>query len=469
MTAALDLNKIQRFYAYAGFVHTLYLGSSILPQVLRLAFLGRKDALLPNLRHLFIGASPHSAEWPDNTFTTNDVLELLALFLSPSLQTLSLSCEGLAIDPDELFRRAPNLSDMRLSCGSRLKFPPNTPPCLLFPAEHHPCCLNHSTHIPGVYAQAWPGQWADQMTLALPRWQQLTNLAVNGDFLGTKDALRRISVLPNLVRLLIVAPSSFGWADLPSGDDVFPKLRDVTLNMATYPVARTIFCCPAVSPRVAVLDWKICRLNSSTAIAGCVDVLSQFSHVASNIYSLHIYDVPWNGTHLSFWACNTLYDSLLILSPIRFHTECNMHVFDHNPSSIYTFLSLGSRLTYLSLARLQVPAELLELFAYAYPTLSYLRCVVDIAVLTAEHVDKRLSLWSFNEIQDRDSVDISLVTNFVRRRNPPNMPKEAVLSPSSMADYLQSLWPELVLIEDKPHYEYPEAEEYFRQVAEQLG
>ncbi|KAG8720658.1 hypothetical protein FRC08_018570 [Ceratobasidium sp. 394] len=322
---------------------------------------------------------------------------------------------------------------MRLSCTPYLRFPPYTPLCLSQSGGCEVNCLKHPNSVPGVYAQPKPGQWSDQMTLALPRWQQLTNLIVNGHFLGTQDAVRRVSTLPNLVRLLIVTPSSLGWADLPSGDGVFPKLHAVTLDMATHSAAQAIFCCPAVSSRIIALDWSISRHDNSAGVTSCADVLSQISRVASGIHSLHIFDIDGNGARRSLWACKQLYEVLPAFSPSRFYTECDMHIFDKHPSLMYAFISLGSRLTYLSLVRLQVPAQLLELFAHAYPMLSYLRCTVDITALSRKHADKRLSIRTLKEVRNRDSSSITLFINFTRRRRATNVWQPTTVSPKGVA------------------------------------
>ncbi|KAG9087859.1 hypothetical protein FRC06_002330 [Ceratobasidium sp. 370] len=388
MTKAIDINRIHRFHTYGRAVRILYLGESVFPELLRLVLVDRREPLLPNLHSLFIGGGHGCPEWPNNTLMANDVHELLMLFLSPSLRTLSVHCAGIAIDPKRLLELAPNLTDMRLSSAERLIFPPSVPACIPGPDMQARICPKHTKRVPGVYRQQKLGQWVDAMSLSLPLWTGLTTLKLSGNFLCVSNSLQRISTLANLVSLEIKSPHEHTpWATLDNRDGVFPKLNRLILDMAIPSVVKDIFRCPAVSMRLTVFEWNVVRRDNMIDVMRCQEAIFAVTTSSANLRVLRVFDSQFEYHPL--WEGDMARNSFTTPSLTEFTTECDMHVFDPTRSLLSTFLALGNSLTYLCLKRLQIPMQLLDMLAQAFPYLSYLRCHIDIRIFSDEDLNAR--------------------------------------------------------------------------------
>ncbi|KAG9088557.1 hypothetical protein FS749_002066 [Ceratobasidium sp. UAMH 11750] len=434
MNQAIDLNRIHRFYAYNRAVRILYLGESVFPELLRLVLVGRREPLLPNLHSLFIAGGRGCIEWPNNTLIANDVHELLMLFLSPSLRTLSVHCAGIAIDPKRLLELAPNLTDMRLSCAERLIYPPSVPSCAPGPGMKAPACAKHSNRVPGVYRQQKLGQWVEEMSLSLPLWTKLTTLKLSGNFLCVSHSLRSISMLTNLASLEIKSPHEHTpWAKLGDGDDVFPKLSKLILDMASPLAVERIFCCEAISVRLTNFEWYVTRQDNVIDATRCQEVMYAVTARAVNLRVLHVLDAPIE--YHTMWEGALARSALVASSLTKFSADCDMHIFDPTHSLLSTFLALGQRLTHLCLNRLQIPVQLLELLARAYPVLSYLRCHIDIRIFSDEDLDARQPdrAESASKHWLPSVVPIKITTRFVQGRRPCHRPGQDWMRPGQVA------------------------------------
>ncbi|KAG8718461.1 hypothetical protein FRC09_012647 [Ceratobasidium sp. 395] len=195
MSLLLNEDLMDRLGIVGRHVHTLSIGLSVLPSYwnlllhqLQVPLDGEhryKHPLLPNLRSLSFGREYYGDEWLDITRRPNNVCDLFLLFLSKSLRTVSFFVNYMAIDPDILYARAPDLTDMHFgqSFASEVTAFAND---------------NREGRPTGVIFELDMTDWSARMLSVLPSWGLLTTLTVNGSFLAARDAWLVISGLPRL-------------------------------------------------------------------------------------------------------------------------------------------------------------------------------------------------------------------------------------------------------------------------------
>lgn len=164
--------------------------------------------LLPNLQSLSLGMmdweDPEHHEldqWMSDAYHAN----LLALFLSPSVKRLALSCDWGALDIGKLHVQAPSLAEFCLWVRDA-DVTPGSP-------------------IVGPHDST---AWSEQAMLDLMRFQNLSTLHINSLFLTPANA-PSLGRLPALQRLVILCDDQRRWERVQFDPDCFPCLRSLSL------------------------------------------------------------------------------------------------------------------------------------------------------------------------------------------------------------------------------------------------
>ncbi|KAG8792856.1 hypothetical protein FRC12_004656 [Ceratobasidium sp. 428] len=444
MSLLLNEALMNRLIIVGRHVHTLSIGLSVLPSYwnlllhqLQVPLDGEhryKHPLLPNLRSLSFGREYYGDEWLDITRRPNNVCDLFLLFLSKSLRTVSFFVNYMAIDPDILYARAPNLTDMHLgqSFASAITS---------FSDD------NRDGRPTGVVFELDMADWSARMLSLLPSWGLLTTLTVNGFFLAARDAWLVISGLPRLSYLRVVSLVGDSWDRLPSiTGEPFVSLNHLAIEQTNSLRAAALLQLGVLTQRISRLTWTIDRYDGSLYFTQCVEALIAMSEAAPNLRDLHVDDV--NERETSFWADTSASKALSRFKLRRFSTKsaAPRPVLFLRNSLLDSLTSLGADLVSLSVVNFVIPLRLISLFADAYPNLEELRCTIGVQkhrhTQLTDHHPKRTATTANSQ---RGVRNVSLIVKIDSQILLHPTPSEALWEPVMAACLLISVWPSVTI------------------------
>jgi hypothetical protein len=351
-------------------VRVLYIGRGILPEGVHRELI-QKRPLLPNLHTLFVSRRPQE-EWYWSP-CANDVEDLLLLFLTHTVRRFSIFCDHLAIDPEVLFTRAPNLIDLRMACSEVMTVHSSTVPRRLVPGYN----WREDDTNEGVYVQPTMGEWVMRITANLGRWNNLSSVTVNGSFIENQVALERLAQLATLKHLGIFQPEQPAWDTLSTEVVLFPSLKSLALYQAQPDDLKAVTRCTTLVGRIEDFTWHVKREANTVAIQHCVTALAGIAAQGNHIRILRIVDVRHGPRSPPIWCNIGMVEVFSKLTLDQLYIDDGFHMLEYNPSPMIALSAAGPQLTHLSLRGVVVPIQLISPLAAMYPALGVLRCKID--------------------------------------------------------------------------------------------